>query len=150
MNESKAKELCAWLNGLGKHIRDARPVKVSINGTDYYGARYTAVNQYTEGMRIVQEGKVKAGDEYTDDRFYLLGKRPLKIKNRASFCFPYDGAEWYIGGGYYGGGDEQHKQYHPFGIYFSVHKWDVPDGTKIDTYERHEYVRSPMTVVDLP
>ncbi len=147
-DETRAKDLVIWLCGLGCHITNISSIKVTIDNKDYFGARYDLTINYTPEMDAVRHGTKRAGDTYTEERLYLLGQRPHKIKNRSNFCFTYTGEDWFIGG-YYEGNDSQYHQYHPFGKHFLVQKWSVPDGTKIDHYEICPYVRTPMLMVDL-
>lgn len=152
MNAGKAKEVAAWLNGLdNKTVRNVRPVKVIIpyKGKEqtFYGARYQRVGHYTESMDGVRQGRYKAGDEYTDEMFYLLGDLPVTYKKkirvagfweqRIVYNIPGDTGDWYVNG--YWKQTEKNAgfaHHHPFGNNFGLSRWDH-EGLKqrIDHYE---------------
>lgn len=132
-----AQAVADWLKTM-THIKDVRQVKVTINGKDYFGARYTRVGIYTADMLACTHRGVKPGTEYNEDILYLLGKRP-KLKYRS--CFPCEGFEWYFSG-YYEGSEK--NEAHPFGATFMVCPWTVAG--KVDDGERHPYKRVPMTI----
>lgn len=149
MNAEVAGKVVDWLKGLG-HTKDVQPVKVTLgdgkSAKTYFGAKYITVLHYTADMRAVTDGKHKAGEAYENEHFYLVGEHPWTMKNRRHFCFPMAGYDWYISGYFDGRAITEHQ---PFGANFMLGKWDVPDGTKIDTYERFKYPRVAITVTPL-
>jgi len=145
----QTRKLVEWLNGL-PNIRNAVPVKFTI-GTKkpqvFFGARYEAVSHYMPTERHVTDGGKKAGDEYTEVRFYLLGNRPKT--RRANTAYQQgDGFDWFVAGWWAGDKLGRFKEYHPFGPYFGIHKWnhELPWMHRIDTYEPHTYDRQPFVV----
>lgn len=167
MNADKARELCVWLNGLGNNrARDAVPVTLTITykgkTETFYGARYTWVGQYTEGMDGVRSGKYKAGDEYTKQEFYMLGNEPKTAKrkirvagyweHRIIYNIPGDDGDWYYGGGWQKATDnaEYHK-WHPLGSHWSLTRWPHETIGRIDQYDSSDdkHIRLAITVATL-
>jgi len=137
---NKANEMADWLRSL-PNIKDVRPVKVDLGGVVFYGARFTSIHEYTAGMQIVQSGKASAGDKYESDRIELVGHRPETFQRRRKFCFQFGIGEWFISHHF---NQNVVNEYHPFGASFGLRPWDAPG--KIDDYDRHPYLRVPMSV----
>lgn len=123
-----AMAVVTWLQSL-TNVKDVKPVKVLLDNLAYEGAMYTDTNR----------------DD--DTRIILVGTQPEKMHKRSKFCFAWTDSpyEWYIGS-YWSGTKNEH---HPFGANFMLNPWKVPDGTRIDEYERKQYLRIPMTVETL-
>jgi len=139
---AKANAVCDYLRKID-NIIDVRHVKVMFGGKEYLGARYLQSCRYSDGMTMVRDGRAKAGEEYFEEHFYLLGQPPLKIKRRTDICFTWNCGEWYIGCHSANGNV---SEFNPFGWNFILSCWHVPDGTRIDTYEKKRYLRVEMTV----
>lgn len=140
-------QLVTWLQGLG--CFNVRPISVTIGDQTWEAAAYWQTFTYTAGMDCVVRGEKKAGDNYSEEAIYCLGKLPkcYKHNKRNRICFPHpDGREWYVSG-YLPApvDDERMKQYHPFGIYFMLRPW--PFEEKIDKYDSKPYTRVNMTVI---
>lgn len=78
-------EIVEWLRSCSGVI-SARPVKVTIGKQTWEGALYVVQKTYQPTERAVTEGRVKAGEEYTEPRLYLLGELP---KTRKKTCYPW-------------------------------------------------------------
>jgi hypothetical protein len=143
-------KLCNWLTECKCH--DVKPVNVRIGDEIWVGCYYKRTLEYTASMDAVTRGDKKAGDTYTEESIYCLGKLPkAKLKRNkpnpsAAVCFPYNGHDWYIAA--YMPKENLHEgnaSFHPFGISFILRPWDIPN-SKIDDYERKPYTRQEMRV----
>jgi hypothetical protein len=140
---SRALDVADWLRGR-ERVRDVRACRVTIGKKSWEGAYYVRICHWHTGQDAVARGEHKDGEEYLELAFYVSGIVP----DHKHTCYPYEGKDWYIGS--YSEPKipikPEHEEYHPFGHSFQIFPWNVPDGTKIDTYERHRYKRIPMTV----
>ena len=147
-------QLIEWLASL-VGISNIRPCKVTIDGVTWEGARYTRTSYYTADQDAVRWGKKKAGDAYTQEFIYCLGKLPKcyakrvndkghAVLNSPKVCFPLEGLDWYVAG-YYQQDSSEYAEYHPFGRYFMVVPWDIPN-SKIDEGEQKPYTRTNIQV----
>ena len=144
-------KLCNWLAELNCH--DVKPVNVRIGDETWVGCYYKRTLEYTAGMDAVTRGQKKAGDTYTEETIYCIGKLPKaklnaqgRPKLNANVCFPYEGHDWYVSG-YMPKTNlkAQNQKFHPFGINFMLRPWNIPDET-IDKYEPKPYTRIEMRV----
>ena len=131
-----------WLEKCG--CENIQPVRVTIRGTTYNGARYADPKQ-----------------PHVKDAFYLIGEQPKRrVKRPNKTCFQFNGADWYVAGYWDGHGADSvvfdasgnlvdYDQYHPFGRNFILMPWSVPSGEPIDYYEQKPYDRFPMTVEEV-
>lgn len=140
----EAAAVAAWLAGLPGMILDIKPVKVTLHGRVYFGASYTSILPYKEGMDAVRRGEHSIHDTYEDKGIYLVGLRPSKLKGRTEFCFPWREDEWYIAG-HIDHIHEEFAHYHPFGPNFILKPWSHKD-SKIDTGMERVYLRLSMDV----
>ena len=123
-------------------IKNARPCRVTIGKTAYFGAKYTAIEHYQQGMQAVTDGSKKAGDQYESDRFYLLmDNLPPSYLRRPKPVYLIDGKEWYVAA-YFDQADKNEQ--HPFGKMFMLAAWDLPE--KIDQHERKPRKRTSVAV----
>lgn len=111
------------------HLLNVKPVQVTIHykgkPETFYGISYTQQYAYSEGMRIVQEGTVKAGDIYTEDRIMLLGDLPRSYKDKVRIGGYYEqknhyqvgneNRHWYVICHY---SENQTSEHHPLGKNF--------------------------------
>ena len=129
---TQSKQVAVYLEGLGAHIRNVRPVIVAIKGVTYYGAQYDQIGHYESSMAAVQRGERKHGEEYTDSgRIFLVGSLPKcyqRKPNGTCFVFPRDMRDWCIGT--YATAetvkDSRYAEYHPFGETFILMPWSAP------------------------
>lgn len=146
--------LHAWLVTVCK-AHDVQDVKVTIGDQTWEGARYKQTFEYQLGMDAVTRCHKKEGDKYQVEAIYCLGKLPapkLQGKGRRErvidyVCFPFEQRDWYVAG-YMKDPlalTEAQKHFHPFGIYFTLRPWDIPN-ERIDQYEIKPYNRFPMTL----
>src|SRR6266576_573837 len=114
MQRTKVSE---WLLSLGHNVSD---IEVTIKGVTYQGTRC-------------------AGEHHGNNEFlYLLGTLPKCYLRRRKtvFRFDYDSHDWYIACYWQ---QDQLSRFHPFGKTFMISPWNVPEGTRIDQYERYTY-----------
>lgn len=146
-------KLVEWLASL-VGISNIRPCKVTIDGVTWEGARYTRTSYYTADQDAVRWGKKKAGEAYTQEFIYCLGKLPKCYAKRVNdkghamlqgkVCFPYEGLDWYVCG-YYQQDSQEFQEYHPCGRNFMLAPWDIPN-SKIDDGEPKIYTRKELKV----
>jgi hypothetical protein len=118
-----------WLSAL-PHVTSVKPVRVTIEGVTYAGARYTEQLTTPEGSDAYRRGE----RTYTREMIYLIGNLPRHYvkRSKAAYTMPGDSREWYIAGHWAG----QHNQfnpnwetdktkYHPFGPNFILAPWSV-------------------------
>lgn len=152
-----AHEVCEWLkaNAVGR-IVNVRPVKVTIGKKTYVGAFYGRVDIYIPTERAVTEKRVLAGEEHTEHLFYLIGDRPKMRK--AHHCFQWESGlplddrvyahtnEWYV----CCHSSNDPKSQKPWKMFmlseWKSHVYGYYKDHRIDTLERFEYQRAPMTV----
>ena len=151
--ETLSRSVATYLNSLGTHIRAVDACVVTIGGEERPAARYT--------QRSTPPAGARNPTPYESLRFYVLGELPAVVRSTparrhgSGICFPYAGEEWYVGGGYtnhllkpFGkatGGTEFAKQ-NPLGEWFSLDRWIVPGGEKIDHHDTRPYRRVPLSV----
>lgn len=123
--------LIEWLNQFPQ-VSNTREIVVTIKGKRYLGAAYR--------------------DSVFDnrDRYYLLGELPACYKRSSRTAFVIDGADWYVAC-YLPKVQllmltSEQATYHPFGEYFMLCRWQVPDGRTIDAYEIRPYNRVYATI----
>jgi hypothetical protein len=142
-----ANEVAKWLRSL-PDMAKVKACVVEIDGQVFEGAYYEATMRYTSNMKIVLDGKVKAGDPYTRRSVYLVGDLPNVYRKRRKTCFviPGEDHEWYISS--YSDkraiSDDRTSEFHPFGLSFQLAPWEHL--SKIDDFARHAYTRVPVTV----
>lgn len=146
MSDQLARDVAAWLAST-HHTRNVQPVRVTVNRGGkpavFYGARYTQVGVYSRGMMAVTHGDKQEGDEYTDERIYLVGEVPKFAKettrvfgeyeSKHVFRLPGDDADWYLAC-YAERFEPWQAQYHPFGLSWMLGRWNVPGGDPIDEF----------------
>ena len=152
-----AHEVCEWLkaNAVGK-IVNVRPVKVTIGKNSYIGAFYGRIDTYLPTEDAVTEHRANAGEEHTEQLFYLIGDRPKMRK--VGHCFQWASGlpldervythtdEWYVCC-YSSDKPESQKPWKMFMLAeWKSHAYGYYKGHKIDTLERFEYQRAPMIV----
>lgn len=139
-NADVLRQLKAHLEGAPCNCYDVRPCVLTIGKQRWAGCHYK--------QDLVAPDGCRNPGPYTRESWYWIGALPRFKKNRKASCIriPVLGAEddYYVAG--YADEkavhNEEFKQYHPFGLNWLMSKWDVPDGSKIDTYERFPYVRN--------
>lgn len=161
MDLGKAFEVADWLNKL-PGIHNAAPVKLTIAGRKpqvFFGARYEVEHRYMPTERHVTDGGKTPGDLYTEKRYYLLGSLPKTKKKGSAYREELANIgltdkklisdfDWYVAGYWQHEGKNEH---HPFGRFWSLHKWDheLPWMGRIDRYERSVYDRYTYNVETL-
>lgn len=142
-------ELVDWLVNKCNAF-DVRAVIVTIGNEAWQAAFYRQTFEYQLGMDAVTRGQKKAGDTYTEEGIYCVGRLPesYTANKRQGVCYPYGNEDWFIAG--YSSPEclnPPYREFHPFGLNFILRPWNVPN-TKIDDY-RKPYLRIPMTIQDV-
>jgi hypothetical protein len=128
-------EITKWIASL-PGVLEAAPCQVTIQGETWEACRYK--REFEAGPGARNPGK------YVRDAIMCVGHLPkAKQKHPRSVCFPFEGKDWYVAGH---SSTEAKNEYQPFGYFFMLMPWDIPD-SKIDDGERFTYKRFPMTVV---
>src|SRR4051812_48726068 len=102
------KSLVDWLTQ-DCNAHDVSPVVVTIGDESWDGARYKQTFTYTADMDGVRDGRHKAGDKYTEEHIYCIGRipkvyaRPPRsgqsiVRKEQNVCFPFEGLDWYVSG----------------------------------------------------
>ena len=114
--------------------------QVNIGKESFEACRYK--------QNVVAPERCQNPGPYTREMIYCLGKLPTKQK-KVNVCYTVEGddREWYIAG-YTMQNVEPLSEYNPLGHNFLLAPWEVPDGTKIDSYEKSNYLRVPMVIVE--
>jgi hypothetical protein len=139
--------LAAWLES--HRCYALQPVTVTIGQETYAGCSYRQDCNPPEGAR--------SQEPYTVEAIYLLGTLPSSYRRSSNVAYTRqdDTREWYIAGCWQGEPspkgwawltEERIREIHPFGFYFLLHPWEVPDGSDIDRYETKPYRRVAITV----
>lgn len=164
----QAMAVVKYLKGLDntRNVRwNVLPVLVTIQGQQFVGAQYDEVQR---------EQWNEQKTPYLHRHLWLIGLLPKCRLMRKSTCFTYEGQDWYvachsgqelrrngrpyqevIAPGTKTGGAQVDN---PFGNMYlllpwqSEHSQPAYQGQTIDHYEKHKYVRVPMTVdvISLP
>lgn len=82
-----------------------------------------------------------------EDCIYALFKMtPTLIKVHRGLCWNFSGSteDWFITCYSPETITEENRYGHPYGNFVMLQRWEVPDGTKIDTYERKPYRRNAI------
>jgi len=133
------------------NCHDVRPVRVTIGEQSWEGCYYKQTLEYQIGMDAVSRGDKKAGDKYTEEAIYVIGKLPKvkynkrgKVDLDAKVCFPLNGVDWYVSGYMLEENFKpENRQFHPFGVSFILRPWNIPNEA-IDKYEQKKYLRIPL------
>lgn len=141
------------------HISDVRGCQLTICEQTFEAARYVSTLQYDKRMDAVIRGEHKAGDEYSNMYFYLVGERPKKLKeqkrvlgglyeSKYKMTLPDDDGDWHVA--CYIDEEQiepQFEPYHPFGANFILCRWPHEKfGQRIDHYDTEKRERLPVEV----
>lgn len=137
LNLTPAIHLAEWINRL-PNCSDATPVIIKIGRSDYVGAKYTCTHD--KGLDRIQT------------RYYVLGDLPASKKrgNIAYRCESSHGDYDLFVAGWASletVKNAQYAQFHPFGVWFSLHIWNHAElGNRVDYGERSIYPRMNIKI----
>lgn len=138
-----ADDVAEWLTKLG--YTDVVPMSLQVAKSTYYGCAYTFTGTYTHGMMAVLRGDKRAGDTYTQPRFYFVGERPSCDKRR-KVCFTFEGKTYYVSSYH---DRKTVTEYSPWGLAFMLGIWPTEEYGEIDRYEPKPYERVPIVLTPL-